>query len=201
MAATSSRTRAAASSAAALPLRDPGGDDFLAVIEAARGSPNKLKYDETLHAFRLHHVLPPGLVFPFDFGFLPSTRGEDGDPLDVIVLMDEPVAPGVVVPCRIVGVIRATQARPRATAPERNDRFVAVATQSYRWAACQELDDLPAGLVEAFEHFCVDDEARRGIDFRPEGREGARRARALVDAGTTGAAKKAMKPAKASRHG
>lgn len=169
--------------AAALPLREPDGDDFLAVIEAARGSPNKLKYDEALGAFRLHHVLPPGLVFPFDFGFLPSTRGEDGDPLDVIVLMDEPVGPGVVVPCRVVGVIRATQAPRGDAGRERNDRFVAVATASPRWGACRELADLPADLLAAFERFCVDYEARRGIDFRPEGRDGAQAARALIEAG------------------
>jgi inorganic pyrophosphatase len=191
------RGRAEAPSATALPLRDADDGDFLAVIETVRGSSSKLKYDESLRAFRLKHVLPPGLVFPFDFGFLPSTRGEDGDPLDVVVLMDEPVAAGVVVPCRVIGVIRATQARPPAAARERNDRFVAVAVQSHRWSGCRELDDLPAGLVDAFERFCVDYEARRGIDFRPEGREGARRARALVEAGAPGAGGK--KPAKASR--
>ena len=199
MATSTKRARAGASSMTALPLRDADGGDFLAVIETARGSASKLKYDEALGAFRLKHVLPPGLVFPFDFGFLPSTRGEDGDPLDVIVLMDEPVAPGVVVPCRVIGVIRATQAKPSSPGRTRNDRFVAVASQSHRWAGCEELDDLPAALLDAFERFCVDYEARRGIDFRPEGREGARRARALVEAGAPEGARK--KPAKASRRG
>ncbi|HEX7689986.1 MAG TPA: inorganic diphosphatase, partial [Burkholderiaceae bacterium] len=171
MAASAKRVRGGAPSLTALPLRDADDGDFLAVIETARGSANKLKYDEALGAFRLGHVLPPGLVFPFDFGFLPSTRGEDGDPLDVVVLMDEPAAAGVVVPCRVVGVIRATQAEPPSPERTRNDRFVAVAARSHRWAGCEELDDLPAALLDAFERFCVDYEARRGIDFRPEGRD------------------------------
>jgi inorganic pyrophosphatase len=199
MATSSKRAGAGARSAAALPLHGDDGE-WLAVIDTVRGSVNKLKYDESLRAFRLQHVLPPGLAFPFDFGFLPSTRGEDGDPLDVVVLMDEPVAPGVVVPCRIVGVIRATQARPPSGGRERNDRFVAVAVQSHRWAACRELEDVPAALLDAFERFCIEYDARRGIDFRPEGREGARRARALVEAAAPGAARKKT-PAKAPRRG
>ena len=60
------------------------------VIETAKGSRNKFSFDQDLNVFRLKKVLPEGMSFPYDFGFVPSTRAEDGDPLDVLVLMDEP---------------------------------------------------------------------------------------------------------------
>src|SRR5438105_14263034 len=80
-----------------------------AVIEAPRGSRCKYKYDEQAGVFRLNKLLPLGASFPYDFGFVPSTRGADGDPLDLLVLSDEPLALGSVVPVRLVGVLRATQ--------------------------------------------------------------------------------------------
>jgi inorganic pyrophosphatase len=70
----------------------PFDDELLiVVIETPKGSPNKLAFDPRYGAFVLKGVLPAGAVFPFDFGLVPSTRAEDGDPLDVLVLMDAPV--------------------------------------------------------------------------------------------------------------
>ena len=71
-----------------------------AVIEIPRGSRNKYEFDEKLGVFALGGVLPSGAVFPYDFGYVPRTRAEDGDPLDVLVLMDEPAFVGCVVPVR-----------------------------------------------------------------------------------------------------
>lgn len=62
---------------------DPESDALIAVIETPRGSRNKYDYDPDLKVFRLAAVLPQGTVFPYDFGFFPSTKAEDGDPLDV----------------------------------------------------------------------------------------------------------------------
>ena len=64
------------------------------VIETTRGGRNKLAYDEELGIFRLKKVLPEGTSFPYDFGFVPSTKGDDGDALDVLVLMDQPGTTG-----------------------------------------------------------------------------------------------------------
>jgi len=75
----------------------PFGEDgttLNAIIETPRGSRNKYKFDEELHVFKLKSVLPAGASFPYDFGFVPGTRGEDGDPIDVLVLMDEPAFTG-----------------------------------------------------------------------------------------------------------
>jgi inorganic pyrophosphatase len=65
------------------------------VVETPRGSRNKYKFDERTGRMKLSKVMPEGMVFPYDFGFFPETRGEDGDPLDVLILCDEPTFPGV----------------------------------------------------------------------------------------------------------
>ncbi|HEY9024540.1 MAG TPA: inorganic diphosphatase, partial [Burkholderiaceae bacterium] len=153
------------------------------VIEASRGSANKLKFHPQRRSFELHAVLPLGQSFPYDFGFLPSTRGEDGDPLDVLVLMDEPVPAGVVVPCRILGVIRATQAHEGEDDEKRNDRFIAVAAESQRYRECRSFTDLAASVLDQIEGFFVAYNARKGVRFRPIGRHGADEALALVEQG------------------
>lgn len=169
----------------ALPTYDDDGH-LLAVIEAPRGSTTKLKFDPRYGIFRLHNVLPPGCCFPFDFGFVPGTLGDDGDPLDVLVLMDEPTSPGVVVPCRLVGVIEATQ-RPmkaaRGARGIRNDRLVAVADKSHRHAHVRSLDDVGDPLLAEFERFFVFYNERKDVRFTPRRREGITPARRLVKAG------------------
>src|SRR6185295_6553872 len=80
-----------------------------AIIETPKGSRNKFSYDQKHGLFVLGGVLPLGAVFPFDFGYIPGTLGGDSDPLDVLVLMDEPAFTGCLVPARLIGVIEANQ--------------------------------------------------------------------------------------------
>jgi inorganic pyrophosphatase len=150
-----------------------------AVIEVPAGSRNKLKYDPGLGAFELHHVLPAGTCFPCNFGFIPSTRAEDGDPLDVAVFADEPLLPGTVVSCRLVGVIEAQQARP-GQRPTRNDRLLAVATHSHLHRNWQALADLPAALLDQLERFFSFYNEQRGQQFTPLGRHDGTRAHQLL---------------------
>jgi hypothetical protein len=84
------------------------------IVETPRGSRNKYKYERRLKRFRLKSVLPSGTEFPYDFGFVPKTRAADGDPLDVLVLMDEGTFPGCVVEVRLIGVFEARQTEARA---------------------------------------------------------------------------------------
>ena len=81
------------------------------IIETPKGSRNKFAFDPEQEVFALAKVLPAGMVFPYDFGFIPSTKAEDGDPTDVLVLMDEPAFPGVLVKCRVIGVIEGEQGK------------------------------------------------------------------------------------------
>ena len=92
------------------------------VIETPKGSRNKFAFDPKEHIFELKKVLPAGMAFPYDFGFIPSTRAEDGDPVDVLVLMDEPAFPGCVLSCRPIGVIEGERINGKDR--ERNDRLL-----------------------------------------------------------------------------
>jgi inorganic pyrophosphatase len=91
------------------PLDGDDDDLFQVIIETPKGSRNKYAFDPEQKIFKLKTVLPSGMAFPYDFGFLPSTRGDDGDPLDVLVLMDEPAFPGCLLKCRLIGVIEGEQ--------------------------------------------------------------------------------------------
>jgi inorganic pyrophosphatase len=165
----------------ALPTRNDEGA-WLAVIEATQGTRHKLKYTAEWRAFVLTGVLPLGLSFPYDFGFLPSTLGDDGDPLDVLVLADEAMPPGTVAPCRLVGVIEAEQ-QDQGERAERNDRLLAVADPSHRYGECRELRDIASGVLEEIEHFFVVYNAHKGGRFKPLARRGAAAATRLVERG------------------
>jgi len=151
----------------------------LAVVETPRGSANKLKYDPGLGVFRLDRVLPAGMSFPFDFGFIPQTVADDGDPLDVIVLLDAPVYPGCVVPCRLIGNLEAEQRDGRGPW-ERNDRLLAVAQASKVHTGIRSIGDVDPVLLEAIGAFFVDYHRLEGEGFRIIGRTGAHAAQQAV---------------------
>ncbi len=148
------------------------GERLHAVIEASAGTRSKFKYEPSLGMFTLHHVLPAGTSFPLDFGFLPNTHGADGDPLDVLVFADEPLPVGVVVPCRLVGVIEALQAS-RSARAVRNDRYLAVADASRAHAGWSDLAAIPRELLVAVETFFVSYNAQRSVTFEVKARRGA----------------------------
>ena len=130
-------------------------------------------------------MLPLGTSFPYDFGFLPSTLGGDGDPLDAIVFADEPVPPGTVVACRLIGVIEAEQGRP-GEERARNDRFLAVARQSHLYRDWHNVGDVPAKALDELEAFFVSYNAQREVEFRPLARGDAARATELITQGRRG---------------
>ena len=151
------------------------------MVDTPKGSRNKFKWDEKLGLYKLAGVLPAGAVFPFDFGWVPSTLGDDGDPLDVLLLMDEPAFVGCLVAARLIGVIEARQTEEGKT--ERNDRLIAVADESRSEKDVRALSDLPENLLHEIEHFFVSYNEVKGKKFEPTGRFGAGKARSLVEAG------------------
>ncbi|HYF16687.1 MAG TPA: inorganic diphosphatase [Ramlibacter sp.] len=165
----------------ALPAQEDDGS-WRVVVEAPAGTRSKLKWQPALGALRLQHVLPLGTAFPYDFGFVPATRGEDGDPLDVLVFLDEPLPPGTVVACRLLGVILARQQAERGAA-ERNDRVLAVARSTHRYAHWRSMSDVPKGVLDEVERFFVFYNEQRQVKFEPLGRRGAREAERLLRAG------------------
>ena len=167
---------------AQLPTFDREGKEVTAVVETPKGSRNKYNYDEDCGAFRLGGVLPAGMSFPFDFGFIPSTLGEDGDPLDVLILLDASVMVGCVLTVRLLGVIEAEQ-QERDGEQVRNDRLIAAATHAHTHEHMRSLDDLPSYLLNEVEGFFAQYNRLRGKAFKPVGRGGPERARDLLDQG------------------
>ena len=152
------------------------------IIETPKGSRNKFDYDEDAGLFKLGGVLPSGAVFPFDFGFVPSTLGGDGDPLDVLVLMDEPAFTGCLVRVRLLGVIEAEQTE-RDGVKTRNDRLVGVASESRLLREVKTLASLGESLLDEIEHFFVSYNVIKGKVFKPLGRFGPSHALKLVEEG------------------
>jgi inorganic pyrophosphatase len=152
------------------------------VIETARGSRNKFAWDDDARLFRLRKVLPEGMAFPYDFGFVPSTLAEDGDPLDVLVLMDEPAFAGCLITCRIVGAIVGDEGEPgRPRRRVRNDRLMAVALASRTHEDLRSLADVNESKLGQIEAFFVQYQQTLGKRYRVRGRKGPREAWRLVD--------------------
>jgi Inorganic pyrophosphatase len=134
------------------------------IIETPRLSRNKFAFDPDQRIFSLKKVLPAGMVFPYDFGFLPRTLADDGDPIDVLVLMDEPAFPGVLVPSRLIGVIEGEQIDGKKRI--RNDRLLAVADANHQYANIKRLDDLPKKFLKELEDFFVNYHRLEGKEYK-----------------------------------
>lgn len=152
------------------------------VIETPKGSHNKYAYDPNFGGFALKKVLPEGMTFPYDFGFIPSTKGEDGDPLDILVLMDFPVIPGCVVAARLIGAIQARQKDEGHDWIE-NDRLIAVASVSRKQESVKTLKDLRPHLLDEIAEFFVAYNKQAGGIFRRTGTCDASGAMKLVQKG------------------
>ena len=149
-----------------------------AIVDTPKGSRNKYKFDEETGRFKLGSVLTAGAVFPFDFGYLPGTHGEDGDPLDVLILLDEPAFVGCQIEVRVVGAIEAEQTEAGKTM--RNDRLIAAAVVAHGCKNVCELDELGDRLLNEIEHFFVSYNQMKGKVFKPLRRAGARQAESLI---------------------
>jgi len=143
-----------------------GHDIFHVVIESPRGSTLKLKYCAEWEAMGISRPLPAGLVFPFESGFVPSTRNADGDPLDVFVVWDVCSFPGVVLSCRALGVLKVEQNAVNFDASRRirNDRVIALPIETRREVEWQALEDIPARVRQEWIQFTIASGALDGKD-------------------------------------
>jgi inorganic pyrophosphatase len=124
-----------------------------AVIETPGGSRNKFKFEPKVGFFWRAGVLPKGMVFPHALGFVPGTKAADGDPEDILIMMDEPTFTGCVVRTRLIGVIEADQTENGQT--EQNDRLIAVASNSRDYSEIRNLRDLNSNMIPEIEQFFV----------------------------------------------
>jgi inorganic pyrophosphatase len=151
------------------------------IIDTPRGSRNKFKFDEKLGCFTLSRILPVGHVFPYDFGSIPGTRGEDGDALDVLVIMDEPTFPGCLITVRLVGVIVAFQTEKGRRIS--NDRLIGVPQTKVNKPTIRDISDLGAARLKEIEHFFVSYNAAKNRRFTPFRRLGAIQAQRILRRG------------------
>jgi inorganic pyrophosphatase len=149
------------------------------VIETPKGSRNKYAWDREQQIFVLKKVLPEGMAFPHDFGFIPSTKGDDGDPIDVLVLMDQPVFTGCLVKARLIGVIEGKQTEKGKS--ERNDRLLAVSESSHTHSDINSVNDLNKELLKELEQFLVNYHANDGAEFKVLSRKGPSSAVACLE--------------------
>lgn len=148
------------------------------IVETPKGCAAKYNFDEESGMFKLKKILPEGLSFPFHFGFIPYTKAEDGDPVDVMILMDEPSWPGCIIECKLLGVVEAEQTANNTTS--RNDRMIAAATASRRYQETNSIFVLDAYLVDEIINFLVSYNRLEKKEFKVIGRQGPKAAMSLI---------------------
>jgi inorganic pyrophosphatase len=169
-----------------LPAFDTNGSVHI-VVESPRGATAKFKYDPALEVFTLSRPLIDGVAYPYDWGFVPSTQGPDGDPLDAMILWPRSSYPGVVIPCRLIGVLQAEQnSRETPGTRERNDRLIAVPAGPRRYAHIADVAELPRRLLEELEAFFTAAAALEDKDLTFLGWSGPAGAAALTAASVIG---------------
>jgi inorganic pyrophosphatase len=135
------------------------------VIETHKNSPVKYNYDPGSGGFILNKALPAGMVFPFDFGFIPGTKGQDGDPLDALVMSEFVTFPGCRVNCRLIGCLQAEQTEGGKTI--RNDRYFFIPDISIVYQQVKTAGDLPAQLRKELLLFFINYNKAAGKIFKP----------------------------------
>jgi inorganic pyrophosphatase len=150
------------------------------VIESVKGRRSKFVYDIKSKSFELAGLLPEGMSFPLDYGFIPSTLAEDGDPIDVLVLADEPAFAGAVLKVRLIGVFEAQQTKGKQHAV-RNDRVIAVSVVSRLYQSITSVDDLGDEFMTQLQQFWVNYNDLKGRNFEITAVKGAKRACRLIE--------------------
>jgi inorganic pyrophosphatase len=155
---------------------------FHVIVESPRGSAIKLKYDPDLGAMSVSRPLASGLVYPCDWGFVPSTEADDGDPIDAALYWDVASFPGVVVPCRALALIKVEQKSADGKGRARNDRILALPIDARRERDLKSAAALPKRIRDELEHFFIAATALEGKDARILGWAGPREALDLLRA-------------------
>lgn len=164
---------------AALPTIDKITGEINIIIETPKGSRIKYAYIPKKDLFELRDFMPEGSMFPYNFGFFPSTLAHDGDPLDVLVLVDTPIPPGTLLRGRLIGVIEAEETQKDGEVL-RNDRLLAVADNAWEYGGDEHIDALPEKMIQELESFFAMYEEYNGKAFKSLGKRGPKRAAKLL---------------------
>jgi inorganic pyrophosphatase len=139
--------------------------DIKVIIETPKGSAEKYAYDRKLHCFKLNKILPSGMVFPYDFGFIPKTKGQDGDPIDVLVICEHKSFPGCMMKCRIIGALLAEQISKKRTV--RNDRYFVVPVLSKVFKDLHSIKDISKDEMNNLINFFIVYNKIANKEFKP----------------------------------
>ncbi len=138
------------------------------IVETPKGSAEKYNWDAASGFFKLKKILPAGMSFPYDFGFIDGTKGEDGDPLDIILLSEFKSFTGCSLECRLIGCMQARQ-KEKGKKTIRNDRYLAIPVASLLFKKIKKVKDLPAAFIEQLEDFFINYNKQEGKEFSVTG--------------------------------
>jgi inorganic pyrophosphatase len=160
-----------------LPVRTANGDVH-AIVETPRGSRAKLKYEPELGGFVLSKSLMLGLTYPYDWGFIPSTLADDGDPLDILVIHDATTSPGLILRCQIIGALLTVQSEKGSK--KRNDRLIGIPSRSHLQRSVNNVKDLAPETRDELEKFFVATDELEDKKLKFEGWVGSKHALRLL---------------------
>lgn len=141
-----------------------------AVVEIPKGSRNKYEYDKDKEAFALDRVLYSPFHYPAEYGIIPQTLWDDGDPMDILVLMDEATFPGCIIETRPIGVMRMIDGE------DSDDKILGVPINDPRFSDVKEVEDVPQALLNEIIHFFQDYKKLEGKTTEVLGWENAEKA-------------------------
>jgi inorganic pyrophosphatase len=161
-----------------LPART-GNGAIHAIVETPRGARAKLKYEPDLGGFVLSKSLMLGLTYPYDWGFIPSTLADDGDPLDIMIIHEAATSPGLILRCQVIGALLTVQ-RKKGKKKERNDRLIAVPAHSHIEKKVDHVRDLPPEARDELEKFFIATDELEDKTLKFEGWVGPKRTLRLL---------------------
>ena len=150
------------------------------IVETPKGSTQKYDYEFKIKCFKLNKILPEGMQFPFDFGFIPGTKGGDGDPLDVVVISEFKSFPGCAIDVKIIGGLIAEQSEKNGK-KVRNDRYLAVPLESALFKDVDDIKALPGDIINQLEDFFKNYNRAAGKEFEVKERIGGKKAFKIIN--------------------
>jgi len=137
------------------------------IVETPKGSQFKYKYDTTKEWFEVYKALPVGLAFPYDFGFIPGTKGEGGDPLDILIISEFSFLQGSLLKCKVIGSMKAEQTNGKETI--RNDRIFVTPDIKGFYPVYESLKDIQKQKLKKIESFFIYYNSMQDKTFKPLG--------------------------------
>jgi inorganic pyrophosphatase len=166
-----------------LPIGDDAPTVVNAIVEIPKGSRNKYEYNIELGVFQLDRVLYSSMHYPEAYGFIPSTLYDDGDPVDVLIVIDQPLQTGIMIEVRPIGILKMSDEKGS------DDKIISVAKHDPTYSTIREVKELPKHTLIEIEHFFTSYKELEGKHVKSFGWHGVREARRAIQRATKAFAK------------